>query len=1032
MINSIIERFMGNSNSRSQFIKEYILPTCFDNNIDKNLFAGTNDSLNQFLSVCFSKSMFVENNKTDDLSSDADKFYSIINNRLNRMDFSKKNHIAIQLTAAVLAMIPQAIVQALYASDQVCEQIFDKPIESRQIKIKRIAEFCTKELKLQNITPKNSAEMGVLIYAALLASFYETNQNVRTATNAFAMLPRDALLSIQPKYKLNAENIYTPPSDTKLIFTAFSEFGHKKFNLNNRLSLTPNANDAYLKKVSELFSCMLPEGDLCKDAAHGKLFQSLYSDIRSLTDASDLLYVSSRSRMDIKLFLESLYLFVVNTMDSEQARFAPVYIDANYFLFNKHHHLIDDIAEIKKEISAVAKRIVEWHNQCSELDLLIIMQLDEQHSFFTRHRIEREMLTIFDQEVGPYCRVIGNSMGLSITNHAYKNSALVSYNHFARHIYLNSVDVSNYKNCSNFVTAYSKLVPYKAEAILYNLKFSKIKAIDFGIMDLFAEILGEKMHLINNVFELYETYCQSKLLLDRKRISNIATTTFHTIYSTAHRTESEPLACYFSCIHQSFSSFFISWHFFLRLLSFDKQADATLFETVLPKSITDFIVPHMNSDRENESRILELIKNNYDSMSIWGKDEMIFLLGRMSNSKIISEAKQILLKHYYASRANIESRSRNPDYDENSRKADLLHLRGIAISLIYYGNDVISEEYILDLLNDKLANMINRGFHLEYYGDKPVKDKKLIDMEDDVSRGKRTMISLCRNIENRFAQRTSAPVLENELFTLCSLIQARICTGTSTTIFPIEPYISKCLCFLEKYETWSKHITNEKIITYFMMVKKNFSDFLSGAKKSSVRCELYNTYTDTILIPRTGWVDMRIPSPESISNHMYNAWLTAMIFLPDHLEDYSEYNKSKILTMLQIHDLGEVITGDIRKPDKDGHPEYDRNEDEVMKTLFLHDTYSDDVSFRTYYDAWHEWNERKTINAIIARDIDTIQAIYQFCRYYFLHSELLGTAKKTHWLSEASCIRSEIGKAIFDEIVTHNAMFRDFVQDKQS
>lgn len=61
-------------------------------------------------------------------------------------------------------------------------------------------------------------------------------------------------------------------------------------------------------------------------------------------------------------------------------------------------------------------------------------------------------------------------------------------------------------------------------------------------------------------------------------------------------------------------------------------------------------------------------------------------------------------------------------------------LRSVIISLVYLGRKDKRETYLKMLLNYPVANEINRGFHLEYYGDVPRKpDSRLYNYNDDGS-----------------------------------------------------------------------------------------------------------------------------------------------------------------------------------------------------------------------------------------------------------------------------------------------------------
>ena len=57
---------------------------------------------------------------------------------------------------------------------------------------------------------------------------------------------------------------------------------------------------------------------------------------------------------------------------------------------------------------------------------------------------------------------------------------------------------------------------------------------------------------------------------------------------------------------------------------------------------------------------------------------------------------------------------------------------------------------------------------------------------------------------------------------------------------------------------------------------------------------------------RTGWVREKIKDPESVAEHSFVLSLMALI-----LADYFGLDKEKLIKMAILHDLGELVTGDI-------------------------------------------------------------------------------------------------------------------------
>lgn len=164
-------------------------------------------------------------------------------------------------------------------------------------------------------------------------------------------------------------------------------------------------------------------------------------------------------------------------------------------------------------------------------------------------------------------------------------------------------------------------------------------------------------------------------------------------------------------------------------------------------------------------------------------------------------------------------------------------------------------------------------------------------------------------------------------------------------------------------------------------------------------------------LKRTGWVDYGVPNPETVMCHMYDAWILGTIFLPVESQ-YEGYDKRRILDMLLIHDLAESVTGDIVTPLKDNDPRYDMEEESAMKSILSSISYDSSLE-----SLWDEWVGQATINAMVAKDIDILQSIVQFCLYRPDNPSLQKRESTDNWLGKRVRLRTDIGRGLYDRIV---------------
>lgn len=489
--------------------------------------------------------------------------------------------------------------------------------------------------------------------------------------------------------------------------------------------------------------------------------------------------------------------------------------------------------------------------------------------------------------------------------------------------------------------------------------------------------------------------------------------------------------------HRSILDYLIAKHYVRKISELDLKNGSpdeivrslSFFNMVLQKSITRFVVDMIGGNDDYEYKIMIIAEKYYDTLSLFGKSELTFWMARLRNPARKRRCFD-LLKNY--SKKEIK-RYNETEFKSLAEKKNMAFLiRGISVSLIYEKDEAAFKYYIKSLINDKTANTVNRGFHLEYYGDKPyIPNKTLLDFEDDVTKGENTLNVLCLSIDKRIKKRdVLSPVAVLEVMTLCNLIQARIERSDNASVLDVRPYMQRCIRYLEWVVEHRSLRNFSEAAQYFMWMHNEYKTLLAecpGGRLTYDCATPFNKFSKASSIVRTGWVRAEIPSPENIVEHMYNCWLIGMLYLPE-TNDINGYDKNKILQMLLIHDLGETETGDICRPEKVKKQKfYDHQEDVVMQSLLLSGTYPDSADISQYLDCWNNWSLRRGINYSVAKDVDNIQTIYQFCVYHTQHPDKFDADRVVYWLSGINELETEIGKEIAVKLIKKNPAFADII-----
>ena len=73
---------------------------------------------------------------------------------------------------------------------------------------------------------------------------------------------------------------------------------------------------------------------------------------------------------------------------------------------------------------------------------------------------------------------------------------------------------------------------------------------------------------------------------------------------------------------------------------------------------------------------------------------------------------------------------------------------------------------------------------------------------------------------------------------------------------------------------------------------------------------------------------------------------------------------------------------------------------------------------------WKEWEQNASnINALIAKDIDTVQAAYQLCCYMLKYEDHFSRSDVTNWLSEYFTLKTDLCRDFFRTLIFHNPAF---------
>lgn len=572
----------------------------------------------------------------------------------------------------------------------------------------------------------------------------------------------------------------------------------------------------------------------------------------------------------------------------------------------------------------------------------------------------------------------------------------------------------------------------------------KIKEVDYNLFTI-LERCSEICVLSNVRFisNLYNKYCRAYLGDDAKL--SISTDLAYRYFMTDSIIEQRYISEHWrewELIHQhkSISNYLLALHYAELILEKELE-DVEQLECVFTNGINVFLKSILNEKKSSQRKTIDFCRKMFQKGTFKAQAQAAYLVGRIDDEYIKEEAKEILAEQLKRIKDKKEEGNIDKRASEKEREFNFLY-RSILVSMLYLGNDRVGAEFLDSLFRSPVMNEVNRAFYLQYYDDVR-REPERVNLKDD---GKAPILYTSGVLLNYINMRLQEPEMlwkasqkyefQIHLFTLCSLVQVRLNQNIDAGI--LEELCKVIDLTLKKV----KNRLNKEMRYYLQMIQEDIKG------KTFDISHLYNELYKLKEVQRRGWVEkikagsikkggVKVKPGflyENVVEHTYYTWLLGMLYLPESLSsddknynfddedcDYNKYDKKKILDCILIHDLAEVYVGD--KLPKEETEDHKKRENECMRRIFMHDIYAGIAKMDDYRAIWKYFDLMSSdINGKIAKEMDIIQAIYQFCVYKEMGAEF-DAEKETEWREEKEKIETCIGCKILDEIVVKN--FKD-------
>lgn len=789
--------------------------------------------------------------------------------------------------------------------------------------------------------------------------------------------------------------------------------------------------------------------------------------------------IRGEARLGKSLFMSLLYLNLLFSFSGGTFDDIPIYINMEEIIKQisitvPNRDTERFLKKVLNEFNILLERAEELAHRHNCRLCCLIDGLNQQ-VFYENARIERmisEVLIKKDKRIYGhviYCLDTDRDLSLEFTpQHTSRTADYLVY--FNR---INTYKVNSTEKFEQFLNAFCLLNRYgldDAEQIKKNIYKLQVLEIDLNILVVFGDKLRRKD--TSTFFSILDEFVRSRLTDDE--IEKAAKISYYLYMSGKNYTwiqrklkPSDNSLFELVRTQKLISKYLLAMNYVLSARTKKlTENDYVVLNYLYGHEICSYIQGYILK-MNLQSDILSFAKLKYAELSYDGKSTASYLIGRLNSdrqslNKLLNSEEQSLCE---------ESVSSQDLY------AFCVARRSIRLSRIVIAvpeqQYALVDEYIQLLLSDQHERKINRNFYLQFYGDRK---KDEIDVHQDILYEGidiyNTYHLLATRLKNWCKTRKNYPLLCLELFTLCDLVQVRIDTPEAVRRITMETCPS---CFYnEKYLKDTTRILDtllEIVDTYISdkqssRAKTLFTQYLIRQQELFVHCKEYlhkGVILDSKSTPfnprnlladlrnlekqkKTGWcITERLDSlskeeylqicmtgtlHETVLEHVFEAYLIGLLYLPSKSSFSENYDKQKILNIIMIHDIGEAYTGDY-PPFYEDYKNIKEEESRYCEQIFLSGIHNKSADLLEYFQMWLDWynwcdqSTNSEYNITVARDIDRLQMLYKLLTLLQNKSIELSKARFADFWQAAEMIRSQEVKEIFNIIIADNPAFHE-------
>lgn len=514
---------------------------------------------------------------------------------------------------------------------------------------------------------------------------------------------------------------------------------------------------------------------------------------------------------------------------------------------------------------------------------------------------------------------------------------------------------------------------------------------------------------------LYERFCLEQLGGSEAELMEAAKWTFSFVFGPKKLPKPTKRIRSLLFTHEQVLDY-LTARYYLHLLS-NRTQDDVLFlrDKPLAPEITRIVSAMLSSSAATEALVLELVQTKFGDMNRSAKSEMVLWLNALQQKQNTEKADRFLSVLYLRQKKIAEAAT---DYASLDDRDDHILYRTLCIYQIGKGNSAVADNYIELLLNNRLANEVNRGWFLENCRDKlQCVAADPLRFIDTIHCGKNSLSRLESDRESCIAAQRSDPYFEYNLLTSFSLLDARVCRPEVRLDFELRPFINAAVNHLSWYDAKDQNFRHKTHYRYFIAVKERLLAFVS--RKSDEPPRKYSAFLDQTgyegycrRLLSTGWIVPEIPSPGDESDRMFRTLRLAMQFLPEEGKGRScaGYSKTSVLNLIMVYNRDTPKR--IKTPTDYARLSESRN---GRRILYL-DGRTGKPAYQQLARPAASGKKQTDVNSLVADDMEQLQIMYDLFRSRTKHPAEPNAPEPEsfyHLQKVRSGLKSSIGRQVF-------------------